>query len=431
MALGNKEDWTFVASCGRDRTIQVFRKIDSQLELLQTLVDHAASVTDLIFLDRTTHLLSISGDRTISIQKIIGGDGRTAAFVCARIITLKASPISFTQVIDQPNLIVVSTTDRQIQRYDISSGRLIHSFKILDPASGEAVMMKSLVICSLNEAENASRLLMGVSSTDKSIRIHDFDSGSLLAKEFGQTAISAIGLIERPGIRDTRQQCLISCGFDSTVMMWDLAAPRYCGNPASVTSKVTYSPSNQSPALTTPLRRILSRAEITILQNPLERDSNTSLSKSRTSVNRVRPKTSKFPLTAAPNLSLSPQSSSVDASSCTKGKLTRRSSQSTSSKGNGPRNIPSSKSNCPYLDHQTRRENAPNLNGAAKHTCDLLHILRKSLTSTATGGLAPLLAQDLQSELELTIYTLTENSSCTPCTPIESNTAIGNLEQPS
>jgi len=124
MAVTKSDTQTLVATCGRDRTIQLFRKDDSKLDLLQTLDDHAGSVSDVIFLDGASSLLSISSDRTIIVRKLAFGEDESLAYILIRVITLKASPLSLTCVPMEPNLVVVATMDRLISRYDISSGRL-------------------------------------------------------------------------------------------------------------------------------------------------------------------------------------------------------------------------------------------------------------------------------------------------------------------
>ena len=156
-------------------------------------------------------------------------------------MNLKASPVSFTSVPTEPNSVMVSTMDRQIQRYDISSGRLLHSFKASDPRSGDSVIMNSLVVHKCDEA-SGSRILLGVSSTDKSLRVHDYDSGSLLTREYGQIAVSAIELIQESTGNNLSRKSLISCGLDGTIMIWALSSHprRYSGSETTSNAAIYY-----------------------------------------------------------------------------------------------------------------------------------------------------------------------------------------------
>ena len=55
-----------VASCGRDRILQLFQLKDGKLDLQQTMEnEHSASVNILLFLDNGSKLVSVSADRTI------------------------------------------------------------------------------------------------------------------------------------------------------------------------------------------------------------------------------------------------------------------------------------------------------------------------------------------------------------------------------
>lgn len=104
-----------VASCGRDRILQLFRFTGDSMELSQTMEnEHAASVNSLMFVNNGEMLISGSADRTIIIRMISFGSSGIAAFFPMRVITLKSSPTSFTTMADNSNTLIVSTMDRQI-----------------------------------------------------------------------------------------------------------------------------------------------------------------------------------------------------------------------------------------------------------------------------------------------------------------------------
>jgi hypothetical protein len=346
------------------------------------------------------------------------GEDGSLAYIPVRVINLKASPVSFTDVPAEPNVVVISTMDRQIQRYDISSGRLLHSFKASDPATGDSVIMSSLEVHDFGEAIG-SQLLLGVSSTDKSIRIHDYDSGSLLTREYGQLAVSAIKLIQEPMSNGSRRNHLISCGLDGTVMTWELfshlrrnSGPDEIQNGAN--NDVEILPKAKGTP-TQPLRRILSKAELSDFQKSLESDGNTVSPISRApSPSRVRRKTSRFSLAATPKLARPSLPNGMNSPiSPARGRFDRRSSQEHSPTGPSPQNKPSAKIKRPSLDDRRRSKSTANLNdlnNSAEQLCKALQTFRKRIASAAAEKLNPGTGQELEAELGLALDALSEKT---------------------
>ena len=95
-----------IVSCARDRTAQVFvRDEDTGLwSLSQTLDDHTASVSRVLFLEDGNKLLSCSTDRTIVVRELCRRealDGTvTWAYIPIRTLSTKASPIHMTAFSD-------------------------------------------------------------------------------------------------------------------------------------------------------------------------------------------------------------------------------------------------------------------------------------------------------------------------------------------
>ena len=416
IAITKTESQTIVATCGRDRTLQVFRKVGFELDVFQTLDDHAAAIGDLTFLDGPSTLLSISSDRTIIVRKMASGEDGSLAYIPIRVINLKASPVSFTGVPTEPNVMVISTMDRQIQRYDISSGRLLHSFKASDPATGDSVIMSSLEVQKLEKA-SSSQLLLGVSSTDKSIRIHDYDSGSLLTREHGQLAVSAIKLIQVPIGNEPTRNHLISCGLDGTVMTWELGSllRRNSGSDGIPNgANDTESPTKASGTPTQPLRRILSKTEISDFQKSLESENDTVSPISRaTSPSRVRRKTSRFSLAAAPKLAPPTLPNGLNSPMSPRGRFDRRSSQEHSSSGPNHQSKQNSKAKRPSLDDRRRSKSTANLNDlndSAEQLCKALQTFRKRIASAAAEKLNPGTGKELEGELKLAFSALSEKT---------------------
>lgn len=414
IAVANTEGLTIVATCGRDRTLQLFRKRESHLQLFQTLDDHAAAVGDAKFIDGAT-LLSISSDRTIIVRKRARGEEDSIAFLPIRVITLKASPVSLTAVPAEPNVVLVSTLDRQILRYNVSSGRLVHSFKASDPASGESVIMSSLEVHELGDLPTASRLLVGVSSTDKSIRIHEYDSGAMLAREYGQNAISAIKLLRSSAEGESPRNHLVSCGLDGTVMTWYLSCnpPKASGYYHTPNSEE--SPSRQTPLSAQPPRRILTKAEVLDFQKSLTNEGETVSPIRGSSSSRVRRKTSRYDLAATPRTSATALQSLAGASqSPTSGVFQRQPSQGQSPTPSSQKNTLNFRSKTLSLQNRRRSKSAANLNDLndlGEQICVSLRNFRHRITSSSVAKLEHGTLEKLAKELRLTSRSLNENTS--------------------
>ena len=352
-----------------------------------------------MFTNRASTLISISSDRTISIRKWVCGAQDSQAYVSFQLITLKASPVSVAGVVHDPDQIVLSTMDRQIQKYNIASGRLLHSFKVSDSYANEAILLNCLSVCDFGEADNKTRLLIGASSTDKTIRVHDYESGSLLAKEHGQNAVSTIRLVEGPEDNNPTQRYLVSCGFDGTMVIWDLALPFQSTYSSSASSNSYESPLDQSPMIAQPERRILSKAEMSNLQKTLEVQ--------KPSPTSIRRKTSRFSLAAAPKFPSHVQSIAGDASPFSShGNHDSRSSPNRTSRV-------SKQLNSPTLNRRQSKSaaNLNDINNVAQNIVNSLQAFRNRITSAAIDKLDKTTAQELESELDATSRALRERLS--------------------
>lgn len=257
-----------ITSSSRDRTAQVFHKDAEGWTLTQTLDDHTASVNRVLLLDSGNKLLTCSADRTIVIRELCRREAIngsiTMAYVPVRTLTTKASPVHMTPLSD--STLIVSTMDRQIQKFDLNTGKGFGSFKATDE-SGDAVVMDSVTV-SKDKGFPRARILAGISTTDKSIRLYDL-SGNLIDKEWGHTeGVSDVVLLEREPQKgeETGQTIVISTGSDGTIMIWGFTPKNSEPEPATVvdtdgTANVT-SQKKEMTATRPPLRRVLSRTEL-------------------------------------------------------------------------------------------------------------------------------------------------------------------------
>ena len=276
IALQEDDCTLFIASCGKDRMVQLFEKRCETFELIQTMDDHAGAVGHVLFTAGGEKLLSCSADRTVMVRERIKRETRgttSVAYLTSKIMTLKASPISIETVFSSPDTLVVSTMDRQIVKLSMSAGTQVDSFKVADPESDDTATLGSIAVSKMN-AVGCPRLLVGFSSTDKSIRVYDYDQGVLLAREAAHTeGISDIALMEEGesesgGIKRT----IFSTGLDGITIIWDLTVkpPQSVSIPSKEPSQFQMSQnggfggftSRESIAYHTPLRKVLSKTDL-------------------------------------------------------------------------------------------------------------------------------------------------------------------------
>ncbi len=269
----------------------------------------------------------------------------------------------------------------------------------------------------MEEIVEQSPLLIGVSSTDRSIRVHDYYSGSMLLREHGQTTVSAIKLVQKLAEDQPPQRCLISCGLDGTIMIWEVSSNlARSGGPDDVQTDAEF-PLKLNPTSTQPIRRILSRAKLSDLQKSLESEDDTvSPIRSRApSPSRVRRKTSRYSLAAVPKLSA--PSLTINKNDLIYPAIARpeqKSSHDHSPTSSNASNTLRAKARRTSLDPRQRSRSTANLNDlndSAEQLRKSLQTFRKRIALSATDKLEPETAQELESELNLTIEAVKEQMS--------------------
>ncbi|KAJ6155340.1 hypothetical protein N7470_005906 [Penicillium chermesinum] len=267
IALHSSAESTLVATSGRDRMVQLFEKKDDSLELVQTMDEHVGSVGQIMFMNDGEKLLSSSADRTILIRERATREeeGSTlVAYLISKVVTLKASPVSMTLCPDDSNALYLSTMDRNISKFDVPSARQLHSFRAADSDGNDAVIMCSLTVKSEVPGQSP-KLLIGLSSTDKSIRVYDLEKDTLIAGEFGHTeGVSDVLLLDGNDDPDKpqTQRSLISAGIDGILMIWGLCVQPQASLEASLNGREEEGPAKETTAARPPLRKVLSRSEM-------------------------------------------------------------------------------------------------------------------------------------------------------------------------
>ena len=265
---------TFVATCSRDRIVQVFRTGNSLLELLQTTDDHIAAVNQVMFSQDGNLLLSCSADRTIVVREKVfreHGANMLVAFLQTRIITIKASPLCMCLVPGQENILYVSALDRHITKVDFASGAILENFKVAESDMDDHAVLNAIQVTTSTGIGSQRAVLVGCSSTDKSVRIYDLQRNVLLSKESAHTeGISDIALL-RDYASGQNEEMFVSTGHDSTVMIWSVGVNKQL--PVTPAIELTQeqamrvydadnTPTKASPATLPPLRKVLTKLDI-------------------------------------------------------------------------------------------------------------------------------------------------------------------------
>lgn len=443
IAIQSTPELCLIATSGRDRMVQLFKQENASLNLIQTLDDHVGAVGSLLFMGDGEKLLSSSADRTIIIRERLTRDvdgNTTIAFFLSKVITLKASPISMTLAPDDPETLILSTIDRNVQRFNVSTGRHIHSFRASDPETNDSVVMSSL-IGSREVPGQSPKLLLGVSTTDKSIRVYDFEKDFLLTREFGHTeGVSDVVLLEMkssespPGVQGT----LISTGLDGVVMIWELSiSQQQPQEPSQAPSRAEdATPAKELTAAKPPLRRILSRSEIADLKGqdtpgssptPIRENSPPRLRKrtsrfglgpllSKTSGNtngngNTSSSTTQLPGSRrSPTANLSSETKAVyDRSPSPQSPKASKTVNTSTSTSNLRRASISVRSRTKSSGQSTGNSEFGSLNMSTEQVCRTLRAYRKKLNgSAATDNLNA--ASELERELDLTVRALGDRS---------------------
>ncbi|KIW94304.1 uncharacterized protein Z519_05620 [Cladophialophora bantiana CBS 173.52] len=270
------ESGSLVATCSRDRMIQLFHVNSDSFELLQTMDDHVGSVNQVMFIQDGEKLLSCSTDRSLVIRErmLRQQEGTKAvAYLATKVLTLKGTPLSMAMAAE--STLIVSTMDRRVTNVDISTGTLLESFKVGDAESDDTVFLNSMICTSVPESAD-QKMLIGYCSMDKSIRVYNEKNLNLLARESGHTeGVSDIALLEQPDNLNPGSRCtVVSTGLDGTIMIWSIfktapllltpGIPQGQAGGLGLMSDESEA-AKPSPSSLPPLRKVLTKSDITEL----------------------------------------------------------------------------------------------------------------------------------------------------------------------
>jgi WD40 repeat protein len=413
IAVHEEDQLVLVACASRDRTVQIFSRTADTWDLLQTLDEHVGAVNGIQFSRNGKRLVSSSSDRSIVVRDLLSredGLGETIrAFIMLRAIMLKSSPVSMTWDIDQDDILLISSIDRQVHRYDIGNGQCLSSFRACDTEGGDAVVLSSLVHIPRGWS---SSLIAGVSSTDKSIRIYE-ENGTLIARDWGHTeGVSDISLIQKVNGEDNGKS-LVTVAVDGTIFIWDLALqlPNRHDLSRSMDLLGPNTPVNADLlASRPPLRRVFSQSELARFQRSPEEDNTTPTGNKSP---KLRKRLSKFALASTPKLEPSPLPSGARESRAAawqgQGSIRMR-NKNRSPSPPSPRNPQNGKRRT-SMDVRPRTKASTNefgsLGASTESLCRTLRAFRKRL-ATSSDTMTSELAREVERELATTARAIGE-----------------------
>lgn len=410
IAINEEDQVTFVACASRDRTVQIFSRTGAAWCLLQTLDEHVGAVNNIRFSRDGKRLVSSSGDRNLVVRELLSRDdsagGTIRAFVMLRAIILKSAPVSITWDIDHDDVLIVSSIDRQVSRYDIRNGQNLNSFRACDSDGGDAVVLSSLVHIPRGWS---SSLIAGVSSTDKSVRIYE-ENGTLIARDWGHTeGVSDISLISNAA--EENDKSLVTVAVDGTMFIWGLTLqPNRQDLSKSMDLLGPSTPTNSDLlANRAPLRRVFSQSELARFQRSTDDDNVTPTGNKSP---KLRKRLSKFTLAQTPKLEPSPISNNAREGRASgwqsQGTLRRNKNRSPSPPS--PRNPQLAKRRT-SLDTRARTKAPANefgsLGASTESLCRTLRAYRKRLANS-NDTLSSELAREVERELAATARAIGE-----------------------
>ena len=381
---------TLIASCGRDRTVQLYSKENSTLSLLQSIDQHSSSVNSVRFVDDGRLLLSSSSDRTVVVNSLAESEV-SVAYIPARIITLKQSPLSILSSKEEPGVLLVTTMDKQLHRFALKTGRLILSTRLME--DNTPVLLSSIIALTVSCDHMYLRVIIGVSA-DKSIRIHDAETGKTLLKDYGHSGgVSDVVMVEDDTSTGNSNYVIVSTGLEGTVMFWRLTFSRFPNDQTPLNSHLS-----EVSSLSQPLRKVLSKSTLAEFSRTLGKFDTSSLPTTPTrnqSPTRPRKRPSKYSL----------MSGSAKVTTSTVSGPNRSSSPPSPA-------IPLFERQRPKLNNRNRAHSAEDFNNASLSADQLSKSLRSYRKRLATSDdiLGPKTVKELETELGLTMKAIEEKS---------------------
>ncbi|XP_078447792.1 transducin/WD40 repeat-like superfamily protein isoform X2 [Wolffia australiana] len=193
----------YLVTGSKDRTIHIYDS-SRNFDLVESLEDHPSAVTSIILTSDDTKLISCGADRYLYFRDVHVSE--TGCRVSRRSNQSGHHSGIFDVAVEPAQKIAVTVNqDRKINKYNVSSGKLVGSIKeeadLGQPVKVLIDSTGSYIVCSYS---------------NKSLRLYDFVTGEAIAQVMGHAEVIT-GCIFLPDCRH-----LITVSIDSCIFIWKL-----------------------------------------------------------------------------------------------------------------------------------------------------------------------------------------------------------------
>ena len=169
---------------------------------------HAASINRVRFAS-SRQCISASLDNTICIFEVPESSGSLREERRIQLTRTHATDIDILECVK----LVVTTSNRRINIYDINTGDMLSSFKATNES--ELTSLTFATTFSLDHAREKEQRILAIACSDKSIRLYSLENQALVATKYSHSgAISGLAWLSTETsailLASTRNGCLIS-----------------------------------------------------------------------------------------------------------------------------------------------------------------------------------------------------------------------------
>ncbi|TPX35368.1 hypothetical protein SmJEL517_g02222 [Synchytrium microbalum] len=195
----------FLSTASRDRLIHIF-DISRNLNLIQTLDDHSASITAVRFARQGRELVSCAADKSIIFRALQGGP--YPEYVTYHNSSGRATVYDLD--VDPSNKVVAGVTqDKKLTVFSIETGKPVRMYKpdlVNDPPSDSGGFIKV--------AMSPTGSFAVVAGTDRVLRVFDLATGIVVARGTGHSELITSVKFALDGTR------IISTSGDGCIFIW-------------------------------------------------------------------------------------------------------------------------------------------------------------------------------------------------------------------
>ncbi|KAG8188886.1 hypothetical protein JTE90_014946 [Oedothorax gibbosus] len=198
-----------LCSGSRDRLAHLFDASTGDYPFVQTLDEHTSSVTSVKFVregEGSLRLVSCSADKSLVIRRVAAATPVTSGKgVCVSPDRILSDQTTFYDLEKDPARpqVLAACQDSRVRVYDVPTGKHVRSLQ-----GGGGTLIKVALDCTGS--------YVATSSTDKTISVHDFRTGQIVATMSGHSEL-VTGLKFMPSGKH-----LVSVSGDGCIFVWKL-----------------------------------------------------------------------------------------------------------------------------------------------------------------------------------------------------------------